>query len=173
MALKKKLAVAATVAMAFILTVALPADARPGGGGGPRGGGGFHKGGGGPMGGGHMGGPRGKGGEWGAHRGGMGPRGGGLERALGDSLTEEQRGQLKQIRTENQGKMKDLRDRIHSGELTRDEARQEMSAIRESTHAKVEGMLTDEQKQTLAEKRAEREKRREERRQLHHDEAPE
>lgn len=61
-------------------------------------------------------------------------------------LTEEQRSQMKAIREQFGPELRRLREAVSSGELDREEAREQMDAIRDAIRTEVQAILTDEQK---------------------------
>lgn len=83
---------------------------------------------------------------------------GGLE---GLDLTDEQVEQAEAIHERFRPQMEELRVAVHAGSIDRDEARERADAIREAMHQSIEGILTEDQKVLLAERRAEAESRRE------------
>lgn len=97
----------------------------------------------------------------GGQRGG-GPGGGFLE----GILTEEQRQQVEAIRATYREQIKAIRDGVDSGELTREQAREQVQAIHEAMRGEIDALLTEEQRQQIEamraeERQAEREARRE------------
>ncbi len=63
-----------------------------------------------------------------------------------DSLTDEQKVELKALRESNGEKMRALRESVRSGEVDREDARKQMGAMRESMREEADAVLTDEQK---------------------------
>jgi hypothetical protein len=77
-------------------------------------------------------------------------------------LTEEQRAQLEAIRESYGPQMREIREAVRDGSLSRDEAHARMEDLREAMHEEVSAILTEEQLAALEAHRAEAEARREE-----------
>ena len=108
---------------------------------------------------------------------GQGPRGmagadrSGPEGARGDArwlgrldLTEEQRARARAAFESRAAEFGALREQVRGGELTREQARERASDLREEVRAEIEGMLTLEQRSRLEERRVEAERKREQHR---------
>jgi hypothetical protein len=78
--------------------------------------------------------------------------------------TDEQHARIREILAAREPELRALREAVRAGTLDRDAARAQVEEIREETRARVEAVLTTEQKEALAARRAEAEVRREERR---------
>lgn len=76
-------------------------------------------------------------------RGGPGGAGGGPWAEL--DLTQAQQDVIRAVMEEYRPQLEALRDQVHSGSLTREEARDQASAIRDAIRAEVEAVLTPEQ----------------------------
>ena len=75
------------------------------------------------------------------------------------NLTPEQQEHMKALREANRAEMKALMEARKDGSLSEDDFREQAKALREKNHEAMQALLTDEQKATLEEKRAERKSR--------------
>lgn len=76
-----------------------------------------------------------------------------------DSLTDEQKAELKTLRESNQTRVQELRTAAESGEIDRTEARKQMLELRKSMREQADNVLTDDQKARMEELRERREPR--------------
>ena len=76
-------------------------------------------------------------------------------------LTEEQRARARAVFESRSEEFEALREQVLGGELTREQARERASVLREEVQAEIEMILTPEQRSRLAERRAEAEQKRE------------
>ncbi|MDP6339577.1 MAG: hypothetical protein QF842_04510 [Candidatus Marinimicrobia bacterium] len=98
-----------------------------------------------------------------------GDKGGSNVRLIYELLDEAQRESLKNILETYGTKMRDLMEQAKAGTIDRDTAKAEIEALEAAMEAEIEGLLTDDQKQQLADIKAEMENRMAEAKQAAHD----
>ncbi|MEJ2151866.1 MAG: hypothetical protein P8Y29_02675 [Gemmatimonadota bacterium] len=86
---------------------------------------------------------------------GHGPRGG-PARLLQDA-TDEQRQAIREVLESSRPEFEVLRERLRNGEITPQEFRAQAQGLRQAVHAKIEPLLTAEQRAALDERHAQRE----------------
>ncbi len=85
-------------------------------------------------------------------------------RIIADLLTDEQKEQLKAMQESHQEAVRAVLQSARAGEITREEAAEQVKALRDALKVEVEAILTDEQKAALEERIGERQEDRQERR---------